>query len=92
MEPINKRGIMQLETLNLGVQTSVGKTLANAILKARQWSPSKAKSFSFVLTHTDYHGHIQDHETGYASVKITYYSKVNEGRYVIKDEEDNQSN
>lgn len=79
------------EVVSLGIQTNVGNTFENAIWKARKWATGKAKSFSFVLTHTDYHGHVQDHETGYASIKVTYYTKVKEGQYPVEPVEEDKA-
>lgn len=73
----------ELETMRLGVQTNVGKTLQHAIWKIRKWAPKKAKSFSFKLTHTDYHGSFSDIETGYATIYVTYFAKADEGKYTV---------
>jgi len=74
---------MELEQMRLGVQTNVGKTLEHALWKIRKWSPPKAKSFSFKLVNTDYHGHYSDIETGYATIYVTYFDKPDEGEYRV---------
>lgn len=69
--------------LILGVQTNKGNTHAAAIRMANSWAPQKARSFDMTVSHTDYHGRSSDEETGYARVKVIYYSTLKEGKYLI---------
>ena len=71
--------------LRLGIQTNVGKVQAEAIKKARIWAHKKAKSFTFSLINTDYHGIPKQEETGYADIDVLYYTTQKEGEHLILD-------
>lgn len=75
---------MQVETLRLGTQTNKGCTVQDVHWKSLAWMPKKARSYTITnFRHTDYHGRTMDHETGYSSFTVTYYSTVREGEHVI---------
>ena len=70
--------------LTLGVQTNPGKVLAKADWLARQWASKQARSFTIQsLRHTDYDGNASDVETGYARIKIAYFTTKKEGENII---------
>jgi len=74
----------KINTTALGIQTSIGNVQARANWMARQWAPRRAKSFTIqALKHTDYHGMSVDSETGYAEIRVMYYTTLKEGKSLI---------
>ena len=68
---------------HLGVQTNPDKVWEAAHRLAKTWKPGKAKSYRLALMHTDYNGRLSDDVTGYASIKVEYYTTVSEGTHSI---------
>lgn len=67
-------------TLILGIQTNAGLVQKDVLFKVAAWSPPKAQSYKVLwLKHTDYHGRAADHETGYATFEVAYFSRLDEG-------------
>jgi len=69
--------------LLLGVQTNKGNTYDEAIKQCLAWKPKNAKSFNMNITHTDYEGRPVENETGFANVKVSYFSTKTEGKIQI---------
>lgn len=68
----------------LGVQTCAGNVSTRADWLARQWAPSRAASFTIQsLRHTDYHGYPAEVETGYATIKVAYFTTKKEGETIL---------
>ena len=66
----------------LAIQTNKGNVDKEAVKMAKRWAPKKCKSFSIAtIEHTDYHGDTVEHETGFASITVYYYTTKKEGRY-----------
>ena len=70
--------------LILGVQTNKGNTYNEAIKISNAWKPKNAKSFDMNITHTDYEGRPVETETGFANLKVSYFSTKTEGKIPIK--------
>lgn len=77
---------MIVQTRRLGVQTNAGDTENRAIKTCKAWAPKRAKSFSMAITHTDYRGTPTDNETGYATVRVTYFSGPHDGEHRCNEE------
>ena len=70
--------------LKLGIQTNPGKTIRRALKVAKLWAPKNAKSFNMEFFNTDYHGTKNvDNDTGYATIKVYYFTAKTEGEYDI---------
>lgn len=70
--------------LSLGVQTNPDRLLEDSISKANAWAPSQAKSFTIIESqNTNYHGHHVTEVTGYASIKVAYFTTMREGKYQV---------
>jgi len=67
----------------MGIQTNPKFVVAKAKWLGHRWAPPKAKSFSFSIQHTDYHGAASNHETGYANAKIRYFTTTSEGEHRV---------
>jgi len=80
---ITSTGWKNRDFLFLGVQTNPGSTLAVAHWKAHKWAPKKAKSFTLTMQHTDYHGMSMAYETGYADVRVHYFTTLKEGATAV---------
>lgn len=66
------------------VQCNKDEVLAEVLLRAILWRHRSAKSFDvYDFYHTDYYGLPVESPTGYATVKIRYYSRVSEGRFKV---------
>lgn len=72
------------DTLTLGVQTNPEELEADSITKANSWAPSRAKSFTILESrNTNYHGHSVAQVTGYATIKVAYFTTVKEGKHQV---------
>lgn len=71
------------KTLRLGVQTNKGNVHNYSLWLAKQWSPNDARSLTFSLTHTDYHGNSATEETGFATITVSYFTTKDEGKHLI---------
>jgi len=69
--------------LILGVQTNKGDTYNGALKMSVHWKPKNAKSFDMDITHTDYKGLSVKNETGFARVKVSYFTTKEEGKIQI---------
>ena len=76
---------MKCEESRLGVQTNKGLVKAMAHWKCGVWKPKKAKSYNMRYEHTDYHKIPQDHETGYATVYVEYFTTAKEGTFLLSE-------
>ena len=68
---------------HLGVQTNPNKVWEAAHRLAHTWKPKGAKSYRMILMHTDYSGRMSDDVTGYASIKVEYYTTTREGNFEL---------
>lgn len=72
------------DTLTLGVQTNPEDLLADSISKGNAWAPRLAKSFTIIESqNTNYHGHHVVQITGYATIKVAYFTTVKEGKHQV---------
>ena len=79
---IKVNGKYNKDYLLLGVATNKGNIQAASEKMAIAWSPKNAKSFDMIITHTDYEGRIVETKTGYANIKVSYFTTPQEGKYV----------
>jgi hypothetical protein len=70
---------LEADGLNLGVQTNDGLVMDEAHALAVAWAPRPAKSYTVCIRHTDYNGRDEIHETGYAHIKVRYFTTRSEG-------------
>lgn len=74
----------KVEVIRLGMQTNKPRVLRESHRLALCWSPRWAKSYTILsLTHTNYYGLPVYDPTGYAHFSVIYFSRKNEGRFLV---------
>lgn len=74
----------KVEVARFGVQSNTSRVYVETHRMAMSWSPKWARSYSILsFRHTDYYDLPVEAPTGYACFSVIYYSRKDEGRFVV---------
>ena len=83
----------KVEVARLGVQTNPNRVIRETHRMAMCWSPRWARSYTILaLVHSDYYGLPENAPTGYAHFSVIYYSRSNEGRFLVTEHKPSWNN